>query len=89
MKVEFDADDLQPLVESVVDTVLQRVDSAHSKLCERLSFTEAEAADLMGVEKYVLRDCRLRGELQGTQIGKRICYTREELTKFLIRNRVD
>ena len=36
-----------------------------STLGDRLGYPEAEAAALLGIERHVLRDCRLRGEIRG------------------------
>ena len=53
------------------------------KLGGRLAYTEAEAASLVGVERHVLRDARLRHEIEASRVGKRIVYTRDELLRFL------
>ena len=46
-------------------------------------YTEPEAGALLGIGRHVLRDCRLRGELRGRLVGKRILYERGELLRFL------
>ncbi len=79
--------DLQPLVERVVHEVLANVPT-DMQSNHRIAYPESEAVGLLGVPQHTLRDCRLRGELQGSKIGKRICYSREELLNFIKRNRV-
>ncbi|MEX2140578.1 MAG: helix-turn-helix domain-containing protein [Pirellulales bacterium] len=79
----FDDAVLRPLIERVVGTVLDRLESQREAVGERIAYSEAEAASLLGVQRHVLRDARLRGELFGCRVGKRICYEREELLRFL------
>jgi hypothetical protein len=52
-------------------------------LQSRLAYTEAEAAKLIGVEPHVLRDERLRGNVRGKKVGRRVFYRREDLAEFL------
>jgi hypothetical protein len=51
----------------------------------RLSFSEKEAADLLGVKPYVLRDARRRGEVKATKIGRKVAYTPRQLESYLDR----
>lgn len=48
-------------------------------------FRNAEAAAAIGVRPHVLRDARLRGQIQGRKVGKKTVYARDELLKFLAR----
>jgi hypothetical protein len=89
MKMQFDDDDLTPLVERVVTRVLDQRQAADAKLGQRMAFTEPEAAAMFGMKPYVLRDARLRGEVSGSRIGKRIFYSRDELLKLLATNRTE
>ena len=79
----FDDAVLRPLIERVVAAVLDRLDSQRDAIGERIAYNEAEAAALLGVERHVLRDARLRGELSGSRVGKGIRYERDELLRFL------
>jgi hypothetical protein len=88
MKIQFDNDDLRPLVELVVTEALDRIEADRAKTGGRLAFTEPEAAASLGVQPHALRDARLRGELVASRVGKRIVYERDELLRFLRRNRV-
>ena len=83
LKIEFDREDLRPLVHLAVAEALDRMEEERAKLGGRLAFTEPEAAALLGVRPYVLRDCRRRGELQGAKVGSKIVYTRADLLGFL------
>jgi hypothetical protein len=76
--------DLKPVIlEAVRETLLQHQAIAAQLPTERLAFPEPEAAALLGIPRHSLRDCRLRGEVQGRLVGKRILYDRRELLRFL------
>ncbi len=87
MKVEFDRDELRPLVQLAVAEALDRMEAERAKFNGRLAFTEPEAAILLGVKPHVLRDCRRRGELQGAKVGSKVVYTRADLLEFLERQK--
>lgn len=78
-----DIQDLSPLIATAVRATLAEIEASAQKLDGRLAFTEAEAALLLGVDRHVLRDCRLRGEINARKCGKKIIYSRESLLKFL------
>ena len=79
LKIEFDRDALRPLVNLAVAEALERMETERAKLNGRLAFTEPEAAALLGVKPYVLRDCRRRGEIEGAKVGSKVVYTRADL----------
>ena len=81
--------DLAVIVEQVLDRVLARREADAKRFGGRLAFTEPEAAAMLGMKPYVLRDARLRGEIIGFRIGKKIFYSREELLKLLARNQTE
>ena len=87
LKIEFDCDALRPLVNLAVAEALERMESERAKLNGRLAFTEPEAAVLLGVKPYVLRDCRRRGEIEGAKVGSKVVYTRADLLTFLDRQK--
>ena len=87
LKIEFDREELRPLVHLAVAEALERLESDRAKLNGKLAFPEAEAAMLLGVKPHVLRDCRRRGELQGAKVGSKIVYTRADLLDFLDRQK--
>ena len=78
---------VQPLAEQLIAALADRLDQRADQASDRLAYSEAEAAALLGVQRYVLRDARLRGEIAGCRIGKGIRYEREELLDFLRRRR--
>lgn len=49
----------------------------------RDAFSEAEAAERIGVEKHVLRDRRLRGEISARKIGRKWYYSPEVLRDYV------
>jgi hypothetical protein len=83
MNISIDSNDLKPLVEQVVAATLKKLEAANGKLGNRLAFNEPEAAALLGIKPHVLRDARLRGEISGSRVGKRILYERDEVLRFL------
>ena len=87
LKIEFDRNDIRPLIELAVAEALDRMEEDRAKFNGRLAFTEPEAAVLLGVKPHVLRDCRRRGELQGAKVGSRILYSRDDLVEFLERQK--
>ncbi len=87
LRIQFDREDLQPLVHLAVAEALDRLEADRAKLSGRLAFTEPKAAVLVGVKPHVLRDCRRRGELQGAKVGSKIVYTRADLLEFLERQK--
>ena len=79
-----DLADLRPLLDEVIVATLDRLRADAEKLDgKRLGYPEAEAAVLLGVNRHVLRDARLRQEIHARKIGKRYIYSRDSLLKFL------
>lgn len=88
MKLDVsDIKDLRPVIAAVVAEVLAELRADESKIGEQLAMPEPQAAAALGIASHVLRDCRLRGEISGSRVGKRIIYERGELLKFLERSR--
>jgi hypothetical protein len=82
--VTLDAEALRPLIQQIVQEVMQAGATQPSALpSDRLAFPEREAARMLGVERHVLRDARLRGELTGRLCGKKILYSRDALLQFI------
>jgi hypothetical protein len=88
MQILLEESDLRPLIEKIVKETLALVDQADRHFDERLAYTEAEAAALLGVAQHVLRDCRLRGEVSASRCGRRIMYQRSDLLRLLDGNRI-
>jgi hypothetical protein len=85
--ISFDEAILVPLIQRVIVATLDRLDRDRQSIGDRLAYSEAEAAALLGIQRHVLRDARLRGEIAGCRIGKGIRYERDELLLFLRRRR--
>ncbi|MEQ8786244.1 MAG: helix-turn-helix domain-containing protein [Pirellulaceae bacterium] len=83
MKVEFNGQELAPLIEQIVQVTIEQLNSQQCKLNGRIGFTEREAAELLGVQQHTLRDCRLRGEISAKKMGSRYVYAAETLRKYL------
>jgi excisionase family DNA binding protein len=83
VKIVLEDADLAPLIERVVRATIERVEAEHGKANGRLGFTEAEAAELIGVPQHTLRDMRLRGEIAAKKCGKKYIYAAEALKKLL------
>ena len=83
-----DIKELKPIISAVVREVLNEVKEESERLNGQLAYTQPQAAAVLGVEPNVLRDCRLRGELIGSRVGKKILYSREELLQFLVRRQI-
>ena len=79
MEIKFDDQALRPLIETVVDQVLERV----GKSDQRIGYSEHEAAKLLGMNSHQLRDRRLEGAIRGKKIGKTFYYSPEVLRKFI------
>ena len=84
--MRLDADDirsLRPVIAAVVADGLSELQQQHNRLSDRLAYSEAEAAALLGVQRHVLRDCRLRGEISARKVGREWRYQRADLQRFL------
>src|SRR5262245_10680396 len=74
----LDPEALRPLIAEIVAQVLAQLDADRAKVSgDRLAYSEAEAATLLGLKEHVLRDERRRGQIGASSIaGRRIRYTR-------------
>lgn len=91
MKIAIDSEDLRPLVEQVVEATLKKLAENKSALGadDRMAFSEAEAARMLGMNSHQLRDERLRGRVTGSiTSGRRVKYTRADLDAYLAARRV-
>lgn len=83
LKLDLPADVLRPIVAAIVAEVLDQRAGDERRIPERLAYSEAEAAALLGVQRHVLRDARRRGELTGSRAGRGIVYEPAELRRWL------
>jgi hypothetical protein len=83
--LSIDSEALKPLVAEIVRQVLAELASVRDALPEGpLAFTEEQAAEMLGLHPWQLRDARLRGEIHASAItGRRIRYRREDLENYL------
>ena len=79
---------VKSIVEQTVAETLNRIEADRARLNGRLAYPEAEAAGLLGIPRHVLRDSRLRGEIDASRIGKRVVYERDQLLKFMETNKI-
>jgi hypothetical protein len=81
-RLELDLDILKPLIKELVhEAVAQLKDNL--QVNER-PYTEAEAAEWLGVGVHVLRDERLRKRIKASRIAcRRIRYLRSDLEDYL------
>jgi hypothetical protein len=90
LRTEFDPVALENLISEVVERTILRLEGARATAGERLAYNEQEAAALLGLNWYQLRDERLRGRIASTKVvGDRIRYLREDLIAYLMRSRRD
>jgi hypothetical protein len=86
MKIELsvEPDQLRQLIGEAVRTYIEQMGAGGFQSDGRIAFTEAEAAEKLGLAEHVLRDERLRGKIHAAQIVKgRIRYTRQDLEAYL------
>jgi hypothetical protein len=79
---------LTELVRRLVAEAVANLESQRQRLPDRLAFSEAEAARLLGLNPHQLRDERRRGRIEASEVvGRRIRYLREDLMAYLMRHR--
>ena len=82
--LNIDFEELRPLVREIIETVLSENEQLKQLLNGRLAITEPDAAALLGLNPWQLRDLRLAGKITHSCIvGGRIRYTFEDLTGYL------
>ena len=80
MLLNISPEELRPVIEAAVIETLG----------DLLALSEPEAARVVGLESHQLRDERLRGRIGASAIvGRRIRYLRDDLLKYLKRNRTE
>jgi len=86
--IQIDQKQFANMIEKIIFDSFQKMEHAKISLGSRLSFTESEAAALLGVGRHALRDARLRGEVEASKVGRRILYSRDQLLQLLQKNRI-
>lgn len=86
--LNIDPEELRPLVREIIELVLSEGEHLKQLLNGKLAITEPDAAALLGLNPWQLRDLRLAGKITHSRIvGGRIRYTHEDLTGYLCRSR--
>jgi hypothetical protein len=86
----LNAEMLRPVIQLVVAEVLAALEADRATLPDRLAYSEAEAARLLGLHQHQLRDERRRGRIAASRIvGGRIAYRREDLAAYLLERRLN
>jgi hypothetical protein len=87
----LDVEVLRPLIDATIEQVLARLELVRATLGpEKIAYTEAEAAGLLSMARHQLRDERLRGRIQASQVvGRQVRYMHADLVAYLLRNRVN
>ena len=88
--ISFDATELRPLVKLVLTEALAELDQLKTIHNGRMAYSEAEAANMLGLNQHQLRDLRLDGKISHTRIvGNRVRYQWQDLVAYLNRGRVE
>jgi hypothetical protein len=88
LSLNVDPEALRPLIAAVVAETLAQFKDAEARLPEKLCYSESEAARLLGLNSWQLRDERRRGRIAASAIvGKRIRYARQDLIAYLTTRR--
>ncbi len=78
-----DLPELRPLIAAIVSETIDQRQAVEAQLGDRLAYSEAEAAALLGLKQHQLRDARLRGEIDVRRIGSGYRYSRSQLLAFV------
>jgi hypothetical protein len=88
LSLHLDPAALGPLIRQVVEATLLQLEQARAAIGDRLAYSEAEAARLLGLAPHQLRDERLRGRIAASQVvGRRVRYLRDDLIRYLMARR--
>ena len=88
--ISFDESELRPIVKAVVAEVLAEQKQLQQVYEGRLAYSEAEAANMLGLKQHQLRDLRRDNKISHTKIvGRQIRYTLQDLKDYLNRERVE
>jgi len=89
--VQLNAEQLRPLIATVVAEVLRQLDADQHRLNgDVLAYDEPTAARLLGLEEHVLRDERRRKRITASKIvGRRVRYQKADLIAYLAERRVN
>jgi hypothetical protein len=84
IRLELDADTIRLLIEAAVEAAVVRMANAQTEIPNgRLTLSEAEAADQLGIATRTLAEMRKRGEILASNVAGKIRYTRAGLLAYL------
>jgi hypothetical protein len=84
VEVHYETTELEPLVRQVIEVAVRELGQQPKLLNGKLAVTEPEAAALLGLNVWQLRDLRLDGRIGFSRIvGGRIRYTGADLDTYL------
>lgn len=87
--LRLSGDELRPVVEQVVRAVLDELSGMNLLVHGKLALAEEQAAELLDLNPWQLRDLRLAGKIGFTRIvGNRVRYTQADLLDYLRRHHV-
>jgi hypothetical protein len=85
--LRLSTDELRPIVQEVVRAVMDELTSMNHLVHGKLALTEEQAAQLLGLNPWQLRDLRLAEKIGFTRIvGNRVRYTLPDLLDYLRRH---
>jgi hypothetical protein len=85
--LRVDPDELRPLVQDVVRSVMDELTGLNHLVHGKLALSEEEAAELLGLNPWQLRDLRLAGKIGYVRVvGNRVRYTPADLLDYLRRH---
>src|SRR5262245_36976111 len=92
LNIQLDPDTLNeilaPIIDQTVKATVAELKDCWEKFDGQLAYDEETAARLLGLDAWVLRDARLRGEVKASAIvGSRIRYLRQDLVDYLLARR--
>jgi hypothetical protein len=87
--LQFDPAVLEPLIRRIVEETLAALETERAQIGDgRVAYSEAEAAALLGLQPFQLRDERLKGRVEAS-VGpqRRVMDTRRQLLNYLAARR--
>ncbi len=82
MKLQFDPNDLRPIIAECVAATIREIETIRVQFSEKLLHTEPEAAAILGLKPGHLGDLRRRGEVPHQKLGERVFYSRTDILKI-------
>jgi hypothetical protein len=85
--LQLNGDELRPIVQEAVRLAIAELVDLNQLVHGKLALTEEQAAELLDLNPWQLRDLRLAGKIGFSRIvGNRVRYTQADLLDYLRRN---